>query len=102
MGVVLSVRLAASLQAAGLNPAAVSLDSLLDPVAGASAAASLEGTLRTALAGAMQGVFLIAFVAAAIGLLATGFAPRGRIAQLAARAPAPEGESASQSIGLIE
>lgn len=85
MGALLSQRLAASLAAAGLDPAAISLNSLLDPVARAATSVSLEGTLRLAMAGAMQGVFVIAFVTAAIGLVLTLMAPRGQIAQLAAR-----------------
>ncbi|HWQ83796.1 MAG TPA: MFS transporter [Anaerolineales bacterium] len=82
MGAFLSARLAAGLRAAGQDPAAVSLDSLLDPVASASLA--LEGSLRNILAGAISSVFVIAFIAAGCGLLVTLLAPRGRIAQLAA------------------
>jgi CBS domain containing-hemolysin-like protein len=85
MGVVLSLRLAAHLVEAGLDPAAISVDSLLDPVAGLASSVVLEGTLRNALAGAIQSVFFIAFIAAALGLVATTFAPRGRIAQLVAQ-----------------
>jgi EmrB/QacA subfamily drug resistance transporter len=85
MGAVLSFRLAARLAEAGLDPAAISVDSLLDPLAQAANSVVLESTLRTALAGAIQGVFVIALIAAALGLLATAFAPAGRIAQLAAQ-----------------
>jgi EmrB/QacA subfamily drug resistance transporter len=85
MGAVLSFRLAAHLAEAGLDPAAISVDSLLDPLAQAANSLVLEGTLRTALAGAIQGVFVIALIAAALGLLATTFAPSGRIAQLVAQ-----------------
>jgi hypothetical protein len=45
----------------------------------------VEGTLRTALAGAMQDVFVIAFLAAALGFVVTALAPRGRIDQLVTR-----------------
>ncbi|MDR7518074.1 MAG: MDR family MFS transporter [Armatimonadota bacterium] len=84
MGLVLSLRLAGTLAAAGADPAAVSLNRLLDPLVRASAATGLEAVLRAALAGAIRGVFIIAFVTAAAGLAATALAPRGRIAQLAA------------------
>lgn len=96
MGVVLSFRLAERLVEAGLDPTAISLDSLLDPVAQANTSLVLEDTLRSALAGAIQGVFVIAFIAAALGLLATLFAPRGRIDQLIAR------RSAAETPGQVE
>ncbi len=83
MGALLSQRVAASLAAAGINPASISLNSLLDPVASATTSTALEGALRLALTDAIQSVFFIAFVAAAIGLLLTSRAPRYRIAQLA-------------------
>jgi EmrB/QacA subfamily drug resistance transporter len=85
MGVALAASLAANLRAAGLDPAAVSIDALLDPLAQSSANASLDTALRVALANAIQNIFLLAFIAAAIGLVATALAPAGRIAQLAAR-----------------
>jgi MFS family permease len=97
MGAVLSMRLSANLLAAGIDPAKVSLNSLLDPLAQASASASLDAALRVALAGAIQSVFLLAFIAAAIGLAATALAPAGRIAQLAARRPQPGEEPAGQA-----
>lgn len=100
MGVVLSLRLASRLAATGLDPAAVSVNSLLDPLARAAGSLALEETLRSALAGAIQGVFVMAFIIAALGLAATSLAPRGRIAQLAAQRsadgsgePAPTGTS---------
>ncbi|MFN8502007.1 MDR family MFS transporter [Kouleothrix sp.] len=104
MGALLSARLASGLLAAGLDPAAVSLNTLLDPLAQASGSAALDGALRTVLAGAMQGVFWLACGAAALGLLATALAPAGQIGQLAARpAPAaPEGEHEPQVIGMLE
>jgi predicted MFS family arabinose efflux permease len=85
MGVVLSWRLAARLVEAGVDPAAISVDSLLHPVARTASSVVVEGTLRTALAVAMQGVFVVAFLAAVLGLVATAFAPRGRIDQLVAQ-----------------
>jgi len=90
MGVVLSMRLATGLQAAGLDPAKIAIDSLLDPLASANAPA-FESALRIALALAIQGVFLIAFIAAALGLIATAFAPPGRIDQLSTPAGTAEG-----------
>jgi EmrB/QacA subfamily drug resistance transporter len=97
MGAVLSARLASGLVAAGLDPAAVSLSALLDPLAGASSNAALDGTLRAVLAGAIQSVFWLAFGAAALGLVGTALAPGGRIAQLAARRA--QGEAQPAPIG---
>jgi hypothetical protein len=101
MGAVLSASLASGLVAAGLDPAGVSLNALLDPVAGASNAA-LDGTLRTVLAGAIQSVFWLAFGASVLALIGTALAPGGRIAQLAARRAQSEGEGAAQPIGATE
>jgi len=83
LGVFLSSRLAGLLVQAGIDPATVSLNSLLDPVAGASA--TLEGPLRSALGTAIANMFIIAFVAALAGLLAVMFAPGGKIAHLIER-----------------
>ncbi len=89
MGALLSFRLHAALAAAGMDPtggkAVALVNRLLDPLARSEAAGALAGTLREALAGAIQSVFVIALVAAALGLAATAMVPRGRIAQLAAR-----------------
>jgi len=79
MGAVLSARLAATLLASGIDPDTVSLNSLLDPLASSNAAAGLNDTLRNALAISMQGVFMIAFIAAALALLVCLLAPGGRI-----------------------
>lgn len=83
MGVVLSAGLARAVMSAGLDSNAITLDSLLDPV-GQNASASI-GALRGALTESMQGVFLIAFLSAALGFIATLWAPRGQVAQLAAQ-----------------
>ncbi len=80
LGVFLSSRLAGLLHAAGINPATVSLNSLIDPVAGASL--TLEGPLRSALGIAIANMFIIAFVAALGALLSVMYAPSGKIAQL--------------------
>jgi EmrB/QacA subfamily drug resistance transporter len=100
MGAALSLRLATRLAAAGLDPGVISLESLLHPIARTTANVVWEGALRNALAGAMQGVFVIAFVAAALGLVATTFAPRGRIDQLVAErtGAAPRGQPTPASV----
>lgn len=90
LGVFLSSRLAANLSAAGVDPGSVSIDSLLDPVAGASAA--LNGPLRGALGAAVASLFMIALAAAVLGLAAVFFAPGGKISQLK-QAPAANPQS---------
>ncbi len=85
MGAALGAWLISNLKAAGLESAAVSVDSLLDPIARSASSALSNEVLKNALAGAIQGVFVIAFVAAALGLAITALTPKGRIAQLATR-----------------
>ncbi len=97
MGALLSIGLAANLAAAGLDPATVTLDSLLDPLARSSSSVAIEGTLRGALAQAIQGVFMTALVAAVLGLVATALAPSGQIAQLAAQRSQADKEAAGRS-----
>ncbi|MEM7131498.1 MAG: MDR family MFS transporter [Chloroflexota bacterium] len=82
MGVVLTQRLSSGLIAAGLEPDSISLDSLVDPVAGSSAAVALDGALRTILGSAIQGVFVVAFVAAALSWLVSALAPGGRLSSV--------------------
>lgn len=82
MGVVLSIGLARNLARAGLDASNVSLDALLEPAGGGGAAVA-DAALRTALSSAIGGVFLIAFVSAALGLLATLWAPGGHVTELA-------------------
>jgi hypothetical protein len=96
MGAALSARLAAGLAAVGLDPQAVSVDELLNPVPQSGAAPQIDGALRDALASGIQTVFIIAFVAAALALLVTFFAPSGRIAQLAAHRAQGEAEGAAK------
>jgi EmrB/QacA subfamily drug resistance transporter len=79
MGALLANRLAANLLAAGLDPNAVAVDSLLSPLPQAGGAVAIEGALRTALGSAIQSVFLIALGAAVLGLIATLLAPRRRL-----------------------
>lgn len=83
MGAVLATRLAAGLQAAGVDPSTVSIDRLLDPLARAGTAVAIQQTLKDALTGAIQGVFVVAFFGAALGLIATTLSPGGRLSQLA-------------------
>jgi MFS family permease len=72
MGAALSARLAANLSASGLNPELVS--QLLDPLPGTQAV--IDQGVRIAVANAINLVFVIAFVAALLGLVSTFFAPR--------------------------
>ncbi|WP_026369899.1 MDR family MFS transporter [Kallotenue papyrolyticum] len=83
MGALLSLQLATRLAAQGLDPRSVSVDQLLEPLPGAGLDLAANGAMRLALAGAIGTIFLVAFLAAAAGLIATTFAPRGRIDQLA-------------------
>jgi hypothetical protein len=100
MGVVLSLRLVTLLTAAGLDPTVISVDSLLDPLTRTATPLVLEDALRSALAGAIQGVFVIAFIAAALGLVAAAFAPRGRIDQLVAQRAKTEVPGRSAPTGV--
>jgi EmrB/QacA subfamily drug resistance transporter len=79
MGAALSVRLAANLKAGGLDPGLVS--QLLDPLPGAVVMVN-EG-VRLALANAIRLVFVVAFIASAVALLPTLFAPRTKLADTA-------------------
>jgi MFS family permease len=80
LGVFLSTRLAGHLVAANIDPNSVSLNNLIDPVAGANLA--LGDSLRSALAVSIADLFIIAFAAALAGLLVTFLAPPGKISQL--------------------
>ncbi len=82
MGAFLSARLVQNLARAGLDPASVPINDLLDPVASAAGAAAvaLEDSLRVALAFAIRDIFFIAVAAAILALLATVLAPRHRLA----------------------
>jgi len=85
MGATFTLRLFSRLRAAGLNPADVSVNSLLDPVAHANANLVVEGPLRTAIAAAVQSVFVIALIATVLALAATAFAPGQELRSSAAR-----------------
>jgi EmrB/QacA subfamily drug resistance transporter len=95
MGVVLSLGLSRRLAAAGLDPAATSLTSLIDPLAGTGTTPASDAIVRGALGGAVQGVFVIGFIGAALALVATAMAPSQSIAQAARHEPA-DGSSAAQ------
>ncbi len=82
MGAFLITRLGSLLAAVGIDPASVSINSLLDPLASAASSAALEGPLRQALAIAIANMFILAFAAAALGLVATAFAPSGTLSEL--------------------
>ncbi len=83
MGAILSTQLAARLVAQGLDPRLVSVNELLEPLPGTTIDVAANEAVRLALAGAIGNIFFVAFLAAAGGLIATAFAPRGRIRQLA-------------------
>ena len=82
MGAFLITRLGSLLAAVGIDPASVSINSLLDPLASAASSAALEGPLRQALAISIANMFILAFAAAALGLVATAFAPSGTLSEL--------------------
>jgi len=84
MGLIMSLRFSANLTTAGLDKAAVSLQELIRPLHAGAAIADV--TLRRALTGAVEAVFVAAFVAAAVGLFVTALAPRDRISQRGGRA----------------
>jgi EmrB/QacA subfamily drug resistance transporter len=90
MGAYLTLRLTNALIAAGLDPSTISLDSMVQQAE--NAAVTVTGPMRDAVAMAIQGVFVLAFIAAGLGLIATAFAPPGRIGQLSKK-PA-QGEEA--------
>jgi EmrB/QacA subfamily drug resistance transporter len=86
LGAILSSSLASHLLAVGIDPAAVSLNGLLDPLARTSA--TFEGPLRLALSLSIAQVFIVAFAAAAAALVTVIFAPRGKISQITRQQPA--------------
>lgn len=85
LGVFLSANLAKGLIAAGLDPNAVHLDTLVDSVSGTSA--NLAGPLRAILGNAMANMFFIALIAAALGFIAVLFTPYGKITDLREEQP---------------
>ncbi len=77
MGAALSIRLASTLAASGLDPKLV--EQLLDPLSAPQAVGDVG--VRLAMASAIHLVFVIAFVAAALGLLTTFFTPRKELTE---------------------
>jgi EmrB/QacA subfamily drug resistance transporter len=72
MGAALSARLASNISASGLDPAMV--EQLLEPVPGSEVL--INAAARAAMADAIHLIFVIAFVAAALGLVSAFFTPR--------------------------
>jgi hypothetical protein len=77
MGVVLSTQLAATLRQAGLDPAQVDVNRLLGE-GGETLGAALGDVVRNGLAHGVQGVFVVALIAAVLAFVATLFTPRDR------------------------
>ena len=77
MGAALSARLASNLSASGLDPNMVT--QLLDPVPGSQIV--IDQAVRAAMADAIHLIFVIAFVAAALGLGAAFFTPRKELTE---------------------
>lgn len=94
MGAVLSAIVTSQLTMAGLD-ASTSLNSLIDPLGGDIA---VNDALRTALGAGVSGVFVVAFIATALGLLVTFLAPRGLVAQSAAGRRREEGVTQPASV----
>jgi len=84
MGAALSIRLASNLSAAGLDPKLVS--QLLDPLPGSQLV--IDAGVRLAMADSIHLVFVIAFVAAALGLVSVLFTPHQELKE-----KSPEGKT---------
>jgi len=82
MGAALTMRLTSNLAASGLDPKLV--DQLLDPLGPRTVA---DAGVRIALTDGIHGVFVIALVAAALGLAAVLFTPHTELKDNAAPAP---------------
>lgn len=76
MGVALSQGLATQLSAAGLDPAKVSVETLLEQVSNTTTVSSSLEAARTALTAATQNIFVVAVIFAALALIAVWFTPR--------------------------
>jgi EmrB/QacA subfamily drug resistance transporter len=85
--------LGVSIMGAMLSMQLISIDQLLEPLPGTAIDVAANESVRVALAGAIGSIFFIAFLAAAAGLIATAFAPSGRITQITR----PEGETEAAS-----
>ena len=80
LGIYLSTRLVKLLLDAGIDPATISLNSLINPLPGTDT--TIEGPLRSIFGTSMANMFVIAFIASALALIAVFFTPKGRITQL--------------------
>lgn len=85
MGAALSMRLASNLNASGLDLGLVS--QLLDPAPGSEVI--VEAGARAAMANAIHLVFVIAFVAAVLGLLSAIFTPHKELTDKIESEPLP-------------
>lgn len=90
MGAALSIRLASNLNASQLDPKLVT--QLLDPLPGSQIV--VDAGVRLAMADAIHLVFVIAFVSAALALVAVFFAPHQELKE---RSPESEPSAASMS-----
>ena len=88
LGAFLSARLAGLLSQAGLDPAAIRLESLLDSMSNLNP--SLEGPLRGALSTSIANMFYIALAAALAGFVVVLFTPAGKLAQLERKPEQPD------------
>ena len=77
MGLILSLRFAANLKSAGVEGAVISLQDLVRPLHAATAVA--DASLRGALTGAVESVFVAAFAAAVVGLAVTVLTPHSHL-----------------------
>jgi EmrB/QacA subfamily drug resistance transporter len=88
LGAYLSSGLTRHMIAAGIDPASISLNQLLDPIAGAGSISL--GPLKGALAVSIAEMFTIALVMGVLALLSVLAAPGGKISQLVKQRPAPD------------
>lgn len=84
MGALLTNRLVTGMATVGAVVDAGALNALVAGTDAAPTAVVVGDALRVALANGIGSVFLVSFVAAALGLVVTALAPGGRIATLAA------------------
>lgn len=90
MGAFLTYGLMSALGSSGIDIDPTAIETL------DTTAIAADPVLREAMAHAIDGVFMLAFVAAGLGLIATAFAPAGRIGQpqdKSGSAPAPTDEA---------
>jgi EmrB/QacA subfamily drug resistance transporter len=85
MGAALSIRLASNLHASGLDPKLVA--QLLDPLPGSQIV--VDAGVRLAMADSVHLVFVIAFVSAALGLVAVFFTPHQELKEKPPESEAP-------------